>query len=199
MRVALTGGIASGKSLVAQRFADLGITVIDTDAIARAVVEPGTAGLAAVAKRFGDEVLQRDGRMDRRKLRELVFADDKARRDLEAILHPLIRAETDRQSAAASGPYHIIAIPLLIEGGRGKEFDRVLVVDTDDEKQIDRVMARDGGSREQAMAIVAVQAGRQRRLAQAHDVLENNAGVAELRQAVDALHRKYLELAQFTE
>jgi cell division protein ZapD len=199
MRVALTGGIASGKTIVAQRFAELGIAVVDTDAIARLVVEPGTPGLAAIVKRFGPTVLQTNGHLDRRKLRKLIFADERARRDLEAILHPLIRAEADRQSAAASGPYQVIAIPLLTERGRSGEFDRVLVVDTDEETQVTRVMARDGGTREEAMAIVAAQASREVRMAQADDVLENNSSVSDLRQAVDALHRKYLERAQFTQ
>ena len=119
-RVGLTGGIASGKTTVSRLFAALGVPIIDSDEIARDVVAPGTAGLAAIAARFGADVLQPDGSLDRRRLRELVFADPAARRDLEAITHPAIRAEMDRRSALAGGPYQMLAIPLLVEGGAAR-------------------------------------------------------------------------------
>jgi dephospho-CoA kinase len=195
LRIGLTGGIASGKSTVAQRFATLGVPVIDADEIARVVVEPGTPGLASVVRRFGPDVLASDGVLDRRKLRGIVFADPAARRDLEAILHPLIRAETDRRCANAGGPYQVLAIPLLIEGGGRASIDRILVVDVGEETQIARVMARDHSSREQAKAILGAQASRSARLAAAHDVLVNDRDVATLRQAVDELHQRYMTLA----
>ncbi len=196
LRIGLTGGIGSGKSTVARRFAELGVPVIDADEVAREVVAPGEPGLAAVLSRFGPGVLAPDGQLDRRALRERVFSDPAARRDLESLLHPLIRARMQALAAAAGGPYVVLAIPLLIEGGGRDRVDRVLVVDVDEAAQIERLMARDGGTRQQAEAILAAQASRAQRLAQADDVLDNRRSVPELRQAVDALHRRYLQLAQ---
>ncbi len=195
LRIGLTGGIASGKSTAAQRFVELGVPVIDADQIAREVVAPGEPGLAAVLARFGPEVLDSQGRLNRGALRARVFSDPLARRDLEALLHPLIRARMQSLAAAALGPYVVLAIPLLIEGGGLDRVDRVLVVDTDEAAQVERLMARDAGTREQALAILATQATREQRLRAAHDVLPNTRGVRELRQAVDALHRSYLRLA----
>jgi dephospho-CoA kinase len=196
MRVGLTGGIASGKTTVAQRFAELGVPVIDADEVARALVAPGQPALTAVVERFGPGVLDRDGSLERRALRSRVFADAAARRDLEAILHPAIRAQMERLSAAAAGPYVVLAIPLLIEGGAARSrVDRILVVDTDEAVQLARVQARDGSSVEEARAIVAAQASRTARLACADDVLENSGDLATLRAAVDDLHRRYLALA----
>ena len=147
-RVALTGGIASGKSTVADLFAALGVPVIDTDVIAREVVEPGRPALAQVAEAFGPDVLDAEGRLDRKRMREHIFSDPDARRRLEAILHPAIRAEMERQSQAAGGPYQVLVIPLLAEGGRRDHVDRVLLVDVPEELQIQRVMWRDGVSHE---------------------------------------------------
>lgn len=196
LRIGLTGGIASGKSTVSTRFAELGIPVIDADVAARAVVLPGSAGLAQVAQRFGPGVLSAIGELDRRALRDLIFADPASRQALDALLHPLIRAEMDRQAAAAVGPYLILVIPLLVEGGRARDrIDRVLVVDVDEAVQLQRVQARDGGSAEQARAILASQASRAARLSAADDVLLNSGSVAELRHAVDKLHERYLQLA----
>jgi dephospho-CoA kinase len=195
LTIGLTGGIASGKSTVARRFAELGVPVIDADEVARAVVEPGTPALSAVARRFGRGVLAADGSLDRRALRELVFADPTARRDLEDLLHPLIRSEMQRRAAAASGPYLVLAIPLLIEGGKRDDVDRILVVDAGEDLQIARVMARDGGSSAQARAILATQASRAERLGKADDVLENAGSVPQLWDAVDRLHQRYLGLA----
>jgi dephospho-CoA kinase len=196
LRIGLTGGIASGKSTVSARFAELGIPVIDADVAARAVVLPGTPGLAQVAQRFGPGVLSAKGELDRRALRELIFADPASRQALDAILHPLIRAEMDRQAAAAVGPYMVLVIPLLVEGGgAGDRVDRVLVVDVEEAAQLQRVQARDGSSAEQARAILASQASRAARLSAADDVLLNSGSVAELRQAVDRLHQRYLQLA----
>jgi len=193
--IGLTGGIASGKSTVAQRFMDLGVPVIDADVAAREVVAPGKPGLQQVIDRFGSRVVAENGELDRRALREIVFSDPDARRDLEAILHPLIRGEMDRSAAVAVGPYIVMAIPLLIEGGSRDRVDRILVVDVDEAVQLQRVMARDHCSAEQAQAILASQAPRSARLAAADDVLPNGGTVTELRQAVDALHQQYLRLA----
>jgi dephospho-CoA kinase len=197
LRIGLTGGIASGKSTVSQRFAELGIAVIDADVAARAVVEPGTPGLQQVVQRFGSGIVRPDGELDRPALRELIFNDPAARRDLDAILHPLIRAHMEQQAAAAAGPYLIMAIPLLVEGGSSRErLDRILVVDVDEAVQLQRVQARDGISIPQARAILASQASRAARLEAADDVLQNGGTVAELRQAVDRLHERYLKQAQ---
>jgi dephospho-CoA kinase len=195
LRIGLTGGIASGKSTVARRFAELGVPVIDADEIARAVVEPGQPGLAEVLRRFGAGVLAPNGSLDRRALRELIFSDSSKRRDLERILHPLIRAEMERQAQAARGPYLVMAIPLLVESGLRDRVDRVLVVDAGEAAQVARLMARDGGSEEQARSILAAQASRTARLQAADDVLDNRGSEADLRLAVDALHQRFLGLA----
>jgi dephospho-CoA kinase len=196
LRIGLTGGIASGKSTVAQRFMELGVPVIDADEAARSVVAPGGPGLAEVVKRFGSGVLAENGELDRRALRELIFREPGSRRDLEAILHPLIRAEMERSAESARGPYVVMAIPLLVESGSSNRVDRILVVDVDEAVQLQRVMARDGCTLEQARAILASQASRSARLAVADDVLRNTATVTDLRQAVDHLHERYLRLAE---
>jgi dephospho-CoA kinase len=196
LRIGLTGGIASGKSTVTQRFTELGVPVIDADVASRKVVEPGTPGLAQVVERFGAGILE-GGQLDRRALRNLIFEDSSLRRALDAILHPLIRAEMEREAAQAQAPYVIMAVPLLVEGGSSaKRVDRVLVVDADETLQIQRLQARDGSSVEQARAILSSQASRTARLAAADDVLLNSGSVADLRQAVDRLHEQYLQLAQ---
>jgi dephospho-CoA kinase len=196
LRIGLTGGIASGKSAAAAVFAGLGVPVIDSDVIAREVVAPGSAGLAAIRARFGDGVLQADGQLDRRALRAQVFADPAARRDLEALTHPLIRQRMATLSAAAGGPYQIHAIPLLVEGGAKRPgIDRVLVIDCPETLQIQRVMARDRVDEAGARAVLAAQATRAQRLAAADDVIVNDRGLDALQDAVTALHRRYLELA----
>ncbi len=194
-RVALTGGIASGKSTVADLFAALGVPVIDTDVIAREVVEPGQPALAEVVAAFGTEVLDATGRIDRRRMRERIFADPDARRRLEAILHPAIRAEMARQSLAGGGPYQVLVIPLLAEGGRRDHVDRVLLVDVPEELQVERLVQRDGVTREQAEASLNAQATRAARLALADDVICNTGAADELRRAVAGLDLKYRRLA----
>jgi len=194
-RVALTGGIASGKTTVANLFASRGVPLIDTDVIAREVVEPGQPALAAVVAAFGPSVLDADGRIDRRRMRDRVFNDPAARKQLEGILHPAIRAEMERQSAHAPGPYQVLVIPLLAEGGRRGHIDRVLVVDATEALQIERLMRRDGSTREQALAALSSQAKRDARLAIADDVIVNDGDAAALDARVDELHRAYLELA----
>jgi dephospho-CoA kinase len=196
LRIGLTGGIASGKSTVAQRFTDLRVPVIDADVAARAVVAWGTPGLARIIERFGRSVLAENGELDRRALRDLIFSNPGARRDLESILHPLIRSDMESSADQAVGPYIVMAIPLLIEGGPSDRVDRILVVDVDEAVQLRRVMERDGCTAEQARAILASQAGRSARLAAADDVLQNAGTVTDLRQAVDRLHERYLRLAE---
>jgi dephospho-CoA kinase len=196
LRIGLTGGIASGKSTVAQRFIELGVPVIDADDSARAVVAPGKPGLASVVERFGSRVVAENGELDRRALRDLIFGNSASRRDLEAILHPLIRADMEQSVALAVGPYVVMAIPLLVEGGSSDRVDRILVVDVEEAVQLQRVMARDGCSLDQARAILASQASRSARLAAADDVLLNNGTVTDLRQEVDHLHKQYLRLAE---
>jgi len=194
-RVGLTGGIASGKTAIANLFATNGVPVIDTDVIAREVVEPGQPALAAVVDAFGTGVLAADGRLDRPRLRERIFGDAEARRRLEAILHPAIRAEMERQSRAAGGPYQVLVIPLLVEGGRQNHINRVLVVDVPEATQIERLVRRDGVSRDQAEAALRAQASRDARLAFADDVIENTGDVAALETRVAKLHGEYLRLA----
>jgi dephospho-CoA kinase len=197
LRIGLTGGIASGKSTVTQRFLELGVPVIDADVAARNVVEPGKPGLDQVVRHFGPGVRDSNGNLDRRALRALIFGDPASRQALDAILHPLIRADMEHQAASAKGPYLVLAIPLLIESGQAHErVHRVLVVDADEATQMQRVQARDGSSADQARAILASQASRAQRLTAADDVLLNTGTVADLRQAVDRLHEKYLHLAQ---
>jgi dephospho-CoA kinase len=198
LRIGLTGGIASGKSTVARRFAELGVTVIDADESSRTVVAPGQPGLAELTKTFGTGVLTANGELDRRTLRNLVFADPQLRRDLEAILHPLIRADMERRAKTAVGPYLVMAIPLLLEGGSPGQVDRILVVDVDEDVQLKRVMARDCTTLEQARAILAAQASRAVRLKAADDVIVNSGTISDLRQAVDGLHERYLRLAAKT-
>jgi dephospho-CoA kinase len=195
LRIGLTGGIASGKSTVEKRFMELGIPVINADDSSRAVVAPGEPGLAAVAARFGDRVLTPAGELDRRALRARVFADPVERRALEGILHPLIKADMERRTAAAVGPYVIMSIPLLIEGGARDRVDRILVIDTDEAVQLARLMARDSVDIAEARAILAAQGTREARLQAADDILANSGSVAELHRAVDRLHERYLRLA----
>ena len=199
LRIGLTGGIASGKSTVERRLTELGVPVINADDSARAVVARGQPGLAAVIARFGNGVLTRDGELDRAAVRNLIFQSPEKRRDLETILHPLIREHMNRQTLAATGPYLVLSIPLLVEGGASRDridrIDRILVVDADESEQLQRLMSRDSVSAEQARSILAAQASRADRLKAADDVLVNSGSVPELRQAVDRLHQRYLELA----
>jgi dephospho-CoA kinase len=191
LRVGLTGGIASGKTTVSRLFARLGVAIIDTDVIARDVVAPGTPLLQRVDQELGPGLIGADGALQRRQLRERVFSDPDARRRLEALLHPAIRAEVARQSAAATGPYHILVIPLLVEGQGRIPVDRVLVVDCPEDLQIQRLQARDGSSAGQARAMLAAQASRAARLAAADDVIMNDGDPDRLEAAVAALHHKY--------
>ena len=193
--IALTGGIASGKSAVAETFAQLGVPVLDTDEIARDVVEPGTPALAALVREFGPDILDASGRMDRNRMRERVFADPAQRKRLEAITHPAIREELTRRAAEADGPYQIHVIPLLIESGRADFYERVLVVDCPPEDQMRRLMARDGSDEAQARRILGAQATREQRLAAADDVIVNTGTLEDLEPFVHTLHDNYVLLA----
>lgn len=196
LRVGLTGGIASGKTLVASLFAENGAVVIDTDELARRVVAPGTPGLDSVRAAFGDGVVGTDGALDRRALRRLVFQDPAARRRLEAILHPLILDAMSAESASAGGPYQILVIPLLVESGLGDRVDRVLVVDCPEDIQIARLTARDGETASGARRILAAQADRASRLAAADDVIVNAGAPEDLAAAVERLDQLYRELSR---
>lgn len=195
LRVGLTGGIASGKSTVADMFAGLGVPVIDTDVIAREVVLPGRPALDEIREAFGDGVIAPDGTLDRAAMRAIVFGDDAARRRLEAILHPRIGAATRAQADAAGGDYQIIVVPLLVESALRGFVDRVLVVDCDEDTQIARLLARDAETEAQARRILAAQSSRAERMAIADDVIVNDGSLDDTRKQVEALHRQYLGAA----
>ena len=194
LRIGLTGGIASGKTTVALLFAERGAVVLDTDQIAREVVLPGKPALAALVQALGSGILDRDGRLDRAALRQRLFADMATRHRVEAILHPEILAELERQSNMAPGPYQVFVIPLLIESHLEHVVDRILVVDCPEEDQVRRLMARDGESRESALAMLRAQATREARLAAADDVVENGGDSSALPAQVAALDLKYRDL-----
>ena len=194
--VGLTGGIASGKSFVAECFAALGASVVDTDVVAREVVEPGQPALDEIRQRFGDPVIAEDGTLDRRRLRDIVFNSDDDRRALEAILHPRIRQATMEQASSAVGPYVIVVVPLLFESPMKTEMDRVLVVDCSEETQLARLMTRDNESAEQGRRIMATQASREQRLSIADDVINNDGDREVTRQAVSDMHDRYLSLLE---
>ena len=193
--VGLTGGIASGKSTVAGAFRRLGITVIDADVVSRQVVEPGSPLLAALADRFGSAILDPDGRLNRARLRALVFSDAATLAALNSLTHPVIRARLLADAAAADGPYVLLEVPLLVEGGLSREVDRILVVDCDEARQRERVVARDGSGPAEVDAILKAQASRAARLAAADDVVENSGSLADLDVAVADLDRRYRALA----
>jgi dephospho-CoA kinase len=194
-RVGLTGGIASGKSTAAKFFGALGVPILDSDQIARDVVEPGQPPLERLVERFGPKILTADGHLDRPALREIVFSDPKARADLEALTHPAIGAAMEARSAAAGGPYQILVIPLLVEKNLAAHVDRVLVVDCDEGLQIRRLRDRDGSTLQQVQAILKAQAPRAARLKAADDVIHNDSGLSAVRDQVATLHARYLELA----
>ena len=194
-RVGLTGGIASGKSTAAKFFGALGVPILDSDQIAREVVEPGQPPLERLVARFGASILTPDGHLDRPALRDIVFSDPKARADLEALTHPAIGAALEARSATAGGPYQILVIPLLVEKHLGSQVNRVLVVDCDAALQIRRLRARDGSTSEQAQRILDAQVSRSTRLKAADDVITNDADMSAVSAQVAALHARYLELA----
>lgn len=193
-RIALTGGIASGKSTVAKLFTALGARLIDTDQIARDIVAPPSTVLDRISARFGADIVNAVGTLNRARLRDIVFQDEAARRDLESITHPAIHAEVARQAAHLGGPYQLIAIPLLVESGTVRDYDRVLLVDASPDVQLRRLMVRDGLGQAAAERMLAAQATREARRAAAHDIIDNDGDLTALAQQVEALHRRYLAL-----
>lgn len=193
--VGLTGGIGAGKSTVAELFQAQGVPVLDADAIARELVDKDKPALARLVAAFGREILDDNGALKRAKLRALVFSDAARRKQLEALLHPLIREEMQARLAQLKAPYSIVCIPLLVETGQTASVQRVLVIDAPDELRRRRVVARDGLSESEFNAILAAQASRSERLAAANDVIVNDGGRDALKQRVDELHRYYSQLA----
>ncbi|HET7925193.1 MAG TPA: dephospho-CoA kinase [Rhodanobacteraceae bacterium] len=193
--VALTGGIASGKSEAARRFAALGATVVDADVVARELVQPGTPALAEIAAEFGPRMLDDSGSLERAEMRALIFGDADARRRLEAIVHPRVRAEMLVRTDAATGPYVLLVIPLFVETAGYNWVDRVVVVDLPRELQLARAIARDRMVPSLAEAMIDAQASREQRLAASDDVIDNSGPPEALDAQIAALHAKYIELA----
>ena len=197
--VGLTGGIGSGKSLACSFFEKLGVTVVDADIVARAVVEPGSPALNQIIEEFGQQVIDSEGHLDRAALRRLVFTDPSRRRKLEAITHPRINAQMTETINDSDGPYVIVCIPLLVENGRQQKMDHVVVVDAPVAVQLERVMRRDNLTESEVEAIMRAQADREQRLAQADDVLLNDADATKLEMQVTDLHEKLLGLSKRAE
>jgi len=195
--VGLTGGIGSGKSAASDRFGELGAGVVDTDEISRELTAPAGAAMEEIRKQFGPEFITVDGGLDRARMRRLVFADAAARKKLEAVLHPLIRARTRTAIAAAAQPYVVVVVPLLLETGACAELvKRVLVVDCEEAEQVRRTMARSGMSAGEVREIMATQLARAERLRRADDVLANDGDLPALQRRVARLHAQYLDLAR---
>lgn len=192
MLVGLTGGIGSGKSAAADRFAELGIDVVDADLASRAVVEPGMPALLKITEHFGEQLLLTNGTLDRAKLRSIVFAKVEERKWLQGLLHPLISQYLQDQIAESTSPYCLLVNPLLLESGQARWCDEIVVVDVSEEVQISRTMARDDNSRRQVEAIVAAQLKRSDRLAQASRTLTNDGDLDYLYRQVDSLHQELL-------
>ena len=190
-KVGLTGGIASGKTAVADIFDSLGAGIVDTDRVAREVVAPGQPGLEAVRREFGEGVMRASGKLDRRALREVVFADAQARRRLESLLHPLIRARTMEALERVQAPYAVAVVPLLVETGFGELVDRVAVVDCPRAIRLERLMTRDGMDRERAESMLNAQVDRRTRLAAADDVIDNGGSRLSTCRQVQRLHALY--------
>lgn len=195
-RIGLTGGIASGKSTIANMFAELGAAIIDTDVIARQIVQPGQPALKEICRRFGDEIVDTDGNLKRRALRKIIFTDDNARVDLEAILHPRIGDVTRHQADTIQGPYQIIVVPLLVGSPLLAFLDRILVVDCNEETQLQRLLARDAETADQARRILAAQASREERLAIADDIISSDQGLDSTRERVAELDRIYRSICE---
>lgn len=195
--VGLTGGIGSGKSAAAEEFGRLGATVVDTDAIAHELTQAGGAAMPQVRALFGDSYIDARGAMDRAKMRALAFQDPAARKRLEQLLHPMIRVESERRIAAATGSYVILVVPLLVESGNYRQrAARVVVVDCPEDVQIERVRQRSRLTEEEIRSIIRSQASREDRLAAADDVIDNSASLDALHKQVRELHARYLELAR---
>ncbi|ASJ75875.1 dephospho-CoA kinase [Granulosicoccus antarcticus] len=192
--VGLTGGIASGKTLVTDYFKSLGAWIIDADVLAREVVEPGSPGLNALVAHFSPDILNADGTLNRTALRHIVFATPSEREFLDQTLHPLIRQLSGERIAAArqiGHPYTIYAVPLLVETGQQERFDRIVVIDVPKALQLQRLLVRDDSTEVEANAILASQASREQRLAIANDIIDNAGSKADTRLQVTALHDQY--------
>jgi dephospho-CoA kinase len=194
--VGLTGGIGSGKTTVANLFADLGVPVIDTDLLAREVTDIGAPALHEISKHFGKTILNPDGSLNRAKLRDLIFANDSERLWLQNILHPLILNRAQSRLTELHAPYAIVVIPLLLESNPIHFINRILVVDASEENQVQRTMSRDKSSQSAVKAILNTQINRQSRLTQAHDIIQNDGSLDHLKQQVEKLHRVYSETSQ---
>ena len=194
--VGLTGGIGSGKSAAADEFERLGATVVDTDAIARELTEPGGAAMPHIKALFGERFISPGGAMDRKAMRESVFSDPAARQSLEGLLHPMIRAEAERRIDQAAGLYVVYVVPLLIESqAPRRRADRILVIDAPEEVQVSRVVARSGLAAAAVRDIMAAQASRAERRAAADDVIDNAGTLDSLREQVRALHARYVKMS----
>ncbi len=196
LTIGLTGGIGCGKSAVADLFTELGAPILDADQVAREVVLPGKPALSEITQRFGSEILLPDGQLDRKRLRAIIFHDEQARHDLEAILHPRIRQQMQHWLANQKTAYAILSIPLLIETGQQNTFDRILVVDCPEALQIERICTRDQVTPDQARSILTAQTSRQERLAAADDIIDNSGPLEALRPQVLRLHRRYTSAAR---
>lgn len=197
LRIALTGGIGSGKTTVARKFEALGVPIIDSDIIARDIVKPGQPCLKKIFENFGGQIQNRDGTLDREKLREIIFNDNKAKEKLEKILHPEIYQEIENQISKINYPYCLIVLPLLIETGATDHFDRVLVLDTTESVQMERACQRDNTSRENIEKIIKSQVNRKERLKYADEIIENNHSIEELNDSINKLHEKYINLSSY--
>lgn len=197
--IGLTGGIASGKTLVSDAFESLGVPVIDADVLARVAVEPESDGLKQLSEHFGSQILTKAGELDRAALRHIIFSDSDQRKKVDSILHPIIRALSENRISAAEKlghPYAIYAVPLLVETKQQDRFDRILVIDVPVEVQLHRLQQRDGGTEEKARAIIDAQASREERLAIADDVIDNSGTMDAVQTHVAELHTRYLEIAK---
>ena len=194
--VGLTGGIGSGKTQVSNQFEKLGISVVDADIVARQVVEPGTACLAAIIQYFGNNIVDNEGQLNRPMLREIIFSDSDKKDWLNNLMHPAIRNEIYQQIESSNSPYCLLVAPLLLENGLDKVVNRVLVVDVEESVQLERTVARDKVSIEQVKNIIASQISREQRLARADDIIINNKSLSELEIQVTKLHHKYLNISQ---
>jgi dephospho-CoA kinase len=194
--IGVTGGIGSGKTAATNAFAKLGIDVVDADVVARQVVEPGTPALKQIATHFGKDILRADGTLDRTALRQIVFKESNEKAWLEQLLHPLIAEETQRQLRQAKSRYVILVSPLLTETAQKQFCDRILVIDAPETTQLERTMQRDNNDAEQVRRIIAAQADRKQRLLYADDVIENTGTLTQLEEQVNAMHQRYLKLAE---
>lgn len=196
LRIGLTGGIGSGKTAAANYFEQLGVPVIDSDNITRELVTPGSPALQQIVNRFGKEFVDANGNLNRRLLRQSIFANDLARRDLEKILHPMVRQEIKKQLSRLSSPYVLVVVPLMVESDMVTMFDRVIVVDCSEEEQIKRVTKRDSCTKDEVAAILNTQTSRNKRLEIATDIIKNVSNILSLERQVIQLHHRFLNLAK---